>query len=148
MENLNLIRKIALSFSATTGIDFDDLCQEAALAYLQAMKSYNPEKGKISTYVWHCINNHLKNYVRTELQENNVSIEDVELYNTCEPVSFFNNLTMEAMEIAKIIIASPKKFVVMPKDVSIKRLYGILIMKGWKFEKIQSGFSCLKKIYS
>jgi len=148
MENLNLIRKIAMSFSVTTGIDFDDLCQEASLAYLEAMKTYDPDKGKISTYVWHCIHNHLKNYVKIEQQENNVSIDDVEIYNTCEPVSFFNSLTIEAMEIAKIIIASPRKFVCMPKDMSIKKLYEILTTKGWKPEKIQSGFSCLKKIYS
>jgi RNA polymerase sigma factor (sigma-70 family) len=148
MENLNLIRKIAMSFSVTTGIDFDDLCQEASLAYLEAMKTYDPDKGKISTYVWHCIHNHLKNYVKIEQQENNVSIDDVEIYNTCEPVSFFNSLTIEAMEIAKIIIASPRKFVCMPKDMSIKKLYEILTTKGWKTEKIQSGFSCLKKIYS
>jgi len=148
MENLNLIRKIAMSFSVTTGIDFDDLCQEASLAYLEAMKTYDPDKGKISTYVWHCIHNHLKNYVKIEQQENNVSIDDVEIYNTCEPVSFFNSLTIEAMEIAKIIIASPRKFVCMSKDMSIKKLYEILTTKGWKTEKIQSGFSCLKKIYS
>jgi RNA polymerase sigma factor (sigma-70 family) len=148
MENLNLIKKIAMSFSLTTGIDFDDLCQEASLAYLEAMKTYNPDKGKISTYVWHCIHNHLKNYIKIEQEENNVSIDDVEIFNTCEPVSFFNSLSMEALEIAKIIIGAPKNFIYQPKDMAIRKLYKILTLKGWQSEKIQSGFSCLRKIYS
>lgn len=66
MENINLIRKVAWSFHETTGLDWDDLFQEAALAYLEAMKTYDSRKGKVSTYAWNCIVSRLRNYLREE----------------------------------------------------------------------------------
>jgi len=66
--NINLIRKIAWSFHKSTHLEFDDLFQEAAIAYHVALKSYDPAKGKITTFATHCILSHLKNYTRKELK--------------------------------------------------------------------------------
>jgi len=65
-ENVNLIRKIAWSFHTSSGLDWDDLFQEAVIAYLYAMKTYTPDQGKISTYVWNFISNTLKSYLERE----------------------------------------------------------------------------------
>ena len=43
MEHINLIRKIAWSFSTSTGLEFEDLFQEAALAYCEALKTFKQE---------------------------------------------------------------------------------------------------------
>ena len=51
MKHLNLIRKIAWSFHKTTGLDWDELFQEATLSYLKALKTYDKKRGAITTYV-------------------------------------------------------------------------------------------------
>ena len=66
MENINLVRKIAWDFHKSTGLDWNDLFQEAALAYLESMETYDKEKGAVSTHVWHCITSRLKNYLQQE----------------------------------------------------------------------------------
>jgi RNA polymerase sigma factor (sigma-70 family) len=67
MNDMNLIRKIAWSFHKSTGYDWDDLFQEAAIAYIHAMKTYDPSKGySISTYVWGVITNSLKSFLQKE----------------------------------------------------------------------------------
>jgi DNA-directed RNA polymerase specialized sigma24 family protein len=66
MKNINLIRKVAWSFHQTTGLDWDDLFQESAIAYLEALQTYNKRKGQLSTYTWHCMLSRLRNYWRLE----------------------------------------------------------------------------------
>jgi len=67
-ENINLIRKIAWSFHMSSGLDRDDLFQEAVIAYIYALQTYKPDKGKISTYVWNCISNTLNSYLEREMR--------------------------------------------------------------------------------
>jgi len=62
MEHLNLLRKIAWTFHKSTGLDWDELFQEASLSYLKALKTYDPEKGKITTYIWCHVMSDLKDY--------------------------------------------------------------------------------------
>lgn len=66
MKDINLIRKVAWSFHQTTKLDWDDLFQESAIAYLEALQTYNKKKGQLSTYAWHCMVSRLRNYWRTE----------------------------------------------------------------------------------
>lgn len=105
MENINLIRKIAWSFHESTGLDWDDLFQEGALAYLEAMKTYDEKKGKITTYVWHCIVSRLKNYLKSEREYNHplCSIEEArqELYYTSW---FWEKIPEELHEQVSIIL--------------------------------------------
>ena len=149
MENLNLIRKIAWSFHMTTKMEFDDLFQEAALAYCEALKNYDPTKGQISTYMWHCIHSHLKNYLK--LQEKQTGhLCFVDEYKTDYPVvnePFFEKLSNEAYGIAKYIINKANKFVCMTKEDTTKRIVDAMHCKGWKTEKIQQGLQDLKTVY-
>jgi DNA-directed RNA polymerase specialized sigma subunit len=65
-EHLNLIRKIAWSFYSSTGIEWQELFSEASLQYCEALKSYDPEKGRITTHLWNCIKSGLINFVKKE----------------------------------------------------------------------------------
>lgn len=65
-NHLNLLRKIAWSFYATTGIDWQELFSEAALAYCKALKSYNPNRGRITTHLWNCVKSELINFIKEE----------------------------------------------------------------------------------
>lgn len=149
MENYtNLIRKIAISFSLTTGIDMDDLFQEANLACLEAIKEYNPNKGRVSTYVWHCVHNHLKNYVKEEIKQKHISLDSIRVNKSYEFSPFFNSLSQEAIEIARLVLKKPKNFICMTKETAQLKITTDLLQKGWKWEKICTGLKNLRQVYS
>ena len=88
MKDINLIRKIAWSFHKSTGLDWDDLFQEAAIAYLEAMKTYNKRKGKITTHVWCCITSRLKNYLKKEREYSHPLCDIEDAYDKQQLMNF------------------------------------------------------------
>jgi RNA polymerase sigma factor (sigma-70 family) len=148
MENELLIRKIAWSFSTSTGLEFDDLFQEASLAYLEALKTYDPDKGRITTHLWHCTHNRLKNYIKEQEKEKVLSIEDVEIGKTVNNIPFWEELNREAQEIAEVVLDSPKDFLNVPADEAQIQLTKIMLQKGWNWIKICSGIKNLRAIYA
>jgi RNA polymerase sigma factor (sigma-70 family) len=138
MENLNLIRKIAQSFAETSGIDYDDLCQEASLAYLEAMTTYDSSKGKISTYVWHCIHNRLKNYLKQEEKNKALSFDEIEVSLTTRQIPFWEKLSSDAQKLANIVLASPDKFLKLRKTSRLQAIKDEIQWKKPKFEKVLS----------
>ena len=68
MEDINLIRKLAWKVHYSSGFDCDELFQEAALAYLEALKTYDPQRGKITTYMHWVIISRLRNFLRREME--------------------------------------------------------------------------------
>jgi len=66
---LNIVRKVVWSYARSAGLDFDDfdeLCSEAYVAYLEAASSYNPEMGKKSTFIWTVVRNHINNLLKAK----------------------------------------------------------------------------------
>ena len=61
---LNIVRKVVWSHVRSTGLDFDELCSEAYLAYLEAAPSYDPARGKKSTFIWNVVRNHINNLLK------------------------------------------------------------------------------------
>ncbi len=61
---LNIVRKVVWSYARSTGMDFDELCSEAYLAYLEAAPSYDPSRGKKTTFVWNVVRNHINNLLK------------------------------------------------------------------------------------
>lgn len=51
--------RIAASFAATTGMERDDLAQEARIAAWRAEEHYDPELAAWSTYATHCVTRRL-----------------------------------------------------------------------------------------
>jgi len=148
MNNLNLIRKIAWSFHRSTGIDWDDLFQEAVLAYLEAERTHKPDRGKMTTHAWTCITNRLKNYIKEQEDyksrkhgEELCSIEDTIL--TRHPAQmasdFWEALSDDAKDIANIVLATPKKFLWIPAEQVHRRIHNILSCRGWCKNRIQNG---------
>jgi len=150
MNNINLIRKIAWSFHKTTGKDWEDLFQEASLAYLEALHSYDPSRGKISTYMWWCITSRLKSYLRKEstLTDHLCSIEDTPVDIPVADTPLFESLTDDAQQIARTVLRCPKKFVVGKRNSAYKRLQRVLRHKGWEKERIQRGIKDLELMFS
>jgi len=66
---LNIVRKVVWSYTRSTGLnfdDFDELCSEAYLAYLEAAPSYDPERGKKSTFIWNVVRNHINSLLKVK----------------------------------------------------------------------------------
>lgn len=64
-DNLPFVTYVAKKyFSKTDYIKNQDILQEGILAMAKAIPKYNPEKSKITTYMWPTIDGHLKRYVR------------------------------------------------------------------------------------
>lgn len=142
-----LLKKITYSFHQTTGIEFDDLFQEAAYAYCEALKTYNPTRGKITTHVWWCVQNRLKDYIK-ENKTDCVSLENIK-YNKSQDINYFiDQLTIEGFQIAKLILKSPKQFYIRSQEDAIQRIKAILQNNGWNDNKIELGINDLKTIFS
>ena len=149
MENLNLIRKIAWSFHSTTGLDWDDLFQEAALAYFEALNQYDPSRGKITTFMWYTITNHLKNYLKKQQKWNGniVSIDEVKNQSTVDNL-LFESLSRDAGQIAKVVLSSPKTFTGMPTDIARRHVTRVMIRRGWSWRRVWCGIRDLKLAFS
>jgi DNA-directed RNA polymerase specialized sigma subunit len=143
MENINLIRKIAWSFHKTTGLEWDDLFQEAAMSYLRMRKNHDPKKAKLSTYMWRCISTDLTDYWTKQRRRSGplCSLDMVE-ERSVSPTMLFESLTEEAQEVANIILSTPSKYLGSPTDARL-RLTRILRRRGWSLRRIQQGFQDL-----
>ena len=147
MENEKLLRKIANSYSVTTGVEFADLFQEAYIAYHEALKSFDPNKSKLSTYVWHCVSRHLRNYVKLEKPYmETVSIETPEVMNKAglSVTNFFDALSFEAQQIAKIMFQRQGFYTFAKPPEREKKIRQTMIRRGWNEKKIEVGLHDLE----
>lgn len=147
MENENLLKKLAWSFSTSTGVEFDDLFQEAYIAYHEAMKSFDPKKAKLSTYVWHCVSSHLKNYVRLEKPYLEMEpLETPEVLNKpgLSVTNFFDALSFEAQQIAKIMFERSGFYTFAEPKIREKKIRQTMIRRGWDEKKIRVGLHDLQ----
>jgi len=151
MENINLIRKIAWSFHTTTGVEWDDLFQEAALAYCEALKNYDPERGTIAGYMWSCITSHLKDYIHEQEKQTGhiCSIEDVNIDYPVNTTPLFESLSKEADEIVNMILSSPEIFDNLTPELAQRNIARILISrKRWSWRRVWVGIRDLKLAFT
>jgi RNA polymerase sigma factor (sigma-70 family) len=146
MENTKLLKKIAQSFSITTGIEFDDLFQEAYLTYCKALESYDPSKSRLSTHAWNCISAHLKNYVKEEQKHTGiVSIESPEVINkpALSTSHFIESLSFGTQELLSIVFDRSDKYMFEDKQKVVKKLKHTMVRRGWADKKFDF---CMKEI--
>ena len=150
--NIDLIRKIAWSFHNSTGEDWDDLFQEASLAYCEALENYNPDKGKITTYMWWCISSHLVNYLRKDYhQASHLSyIEDImEFDSPIESTPFMEALGEDAAEIVNMVLDYSTMFDGLSPQLAQSNITRILFQrKDWMLSRIKSAMRELKLVFS
>jgi RNA polymerase sigma factor (sigma-70 family) len=155
-NHTDLIRKIAWSFHKfhySLGVEWEDLLQEASIAYFEAMKTYDKTKGKPSTYLWYCISNRLHNYLKEQEKYKAIRchkelcrIDDVEITHHPAQVAndFWESLTEEATVIANLILFTPRKYTCLTRIEVEQRITRIMTNLGWKENKIVSAIDCLK----
>ena len=148
MENKNLLRKIALSFHLSTGLDFDDLYQEASLAYLTAMRTYDPDKGRITTYLWYCVHNRLNDYLRLQKECKASYLEEEPEEIVYEHQPFWERISKDAQKIASLVLSFPNDYLNLSPENSVSKIRRILLRQGWKKERIENTFLELKANFS
>ncbi len=77
---LDIARKLAWSFSRSTGLEYEELFAEACLGYAHALSNprYDPTKSKFTSFAYWCIRSQLLTFVdrkkrtiyTTELKDN------------------------------------------------------------------------------
>ena len=147
-ENISLIRKIAWSFHTTTGVELEELCAEATLAYLESLQKYDPNRGvKITTFAWWYIHSHLKNYLKINAKHiHTPSTDDVYADRPVASVPFWESLSEEAQQIADVILTAPRVFIDIDCQEVEQRVINILTRQGWNVKKIQEGLTELTTI--
>ena len=146
----NMLRKLAWSFSHTTGQPFEDLLSVGYLAYLTAKEKYQGGNGaQFSTYLYAVVKNALIDFCRAEQDE---LISSLEQFNPALLVSplptpeerllfttTINQLSTEAKMVCKMIFSAPHEYAVAieaPKKAKTK-LKKQLRRLGWTYAKIQ-----------
>lgn len=149
ISDIGLIRKIAWGFCKTSRLDYNDLFQEACLAYLKSLESYNPEKGALSTYMWRCISNHLTNYLKLEQKQPfGTPIEEFAEEFASSASNYFEKLPEDALTVAKVVLHTPKVFAIRTHDDVVSLLKDVMEQKGWPRSKTVAAINVLHAIYS
>lgn len=150
MDDIGMIRKIAWSFYNTTRINWDDLFQEAALAYIIAKQKYKRGRGKRASFFWNSMLHHLIMYTRKELeQQRGISIDDISAEDlpTQEQLHVIDDLSPDAMLIADAVLRTPKVYAVMTHDDACKRVHDILLANGVPEHQIINGLRDIHSSY-
>ena len=153
MENINLIRKIVWKFvpKAPSTVEFSDLMNMAYLAYKKAEENYNPEKSKFTTYAYHCMSGHLKNFLNEEKKQIKIKFaKETNLHdNSCNDyynlLDLLQDFSEEAKQVCHIIFQEPNLHGALTSGKSKKHIAKILRQQGWKYERIESTFNEIKK---
>lgn len=164
-EHMNLIRGIAWSFHRTTGIEFNELFSEAALAYCEAIKDYKPSSAKFTTYAYSCMRNKLINFIGTNSKNKLRHIEDTqeeqdgetypEYYKKIavwQPMFFelYDRFSEQAKTVVDFILIDPYPFLGFAACRNGTRAEGVLYKElrkhNWQSKNIWSAFTEIKRV--
>lgn len=150
MNNLNLVRKIAWSFHATTGIEMEDLYSEACLAYAIAIKKHNPLICKETTFMWYCIQNHLKTYIENLKKKTipSLSIEDLKYDSMVDIDLVFEKLSREAQQVARYILMTPLIYASMDPKKAKRKVLKVMAKNGVPLKQIIIGINDLETAFT
>jgi len=144
-----LLLQRAWAWNRLTNVPVDELISEAKLKFFQQIKKWNPEKSKLSTWLYITINSHLQNFCHNYhnispcLEEPVFSTlmanEDVAEDNDDRLTRLMTAIPSEYRDICKKIINEGK-------EMSKAELTVILRKEGWKWTDIWKFFKEMKKI--
>jgi DNA-directed RNA polymerase specialized sigma24 family protein len=149
IENINLIRKLVWSFHRTTGLDWDDLFQEAALAYYEGEHNYDPMRGEKTTFMWCLIVSRLTDYTRDE------KVKDVTLCDLIEanwmsarPEPFWERIPMNMYKPMEQIMHNAQMLDSFSPEDARKYTRVLLFKAGYTREQVRLIMKGLENIIS
>jgi DNA-directed RNA polymerase specialized sigma24 family protein len=150
-----LLKKLARSYNQTTGLDYEDLFQEANVAYIEALRTYDSNRGALSTHVWWCVSNRLKNYVLAEEKERCrkygsklLRIDDVVVNETVSSSAFWERISKDAALIAEVALNRSFLFLKLRRTRTPGHVRRIMKAEGWGTNRINHALYELKMEFS
>ena len=159
---LNIVRKVVWSYTRSAGLDFEDfdeLCSEAYLAYLEAAPSYDPARGKKSTFIWTVVRNHInsllkvKKEVPVDKEAIDMLIEERDEFDPEQVVlaeeswrELFESLSPEAKMICLLVLNDGGIYLNTDKPREARGIIAReLKARGWSENKIWATFREIKQ---
>jgi len=136
-----LIEDRAISFHRSYGMPMDELRSEGYLILCSVKKRYNPQKARLCTYLYVCLNSGLTRFTsewRRQLPADYVGLSGIEnsLMYSCEqvPVDWveqfweaIRELSEEAEQVVVLVIDGPEELYEYIRDHSPKKVRGKLV---------------------
>lgn len=148
-----IAHKLAWKFSHRTGLDQQDLFQEAMAAWLESESEFSQARGvKPSTFAFHVMNNHLKNYAAKERRAEAPTDEmpSGTIGNHGYFRSRLNDLSKEAYSVVKMIFECPAEymaeFLAQPPKLARGQLKKDLRSLGWSWPCIYGAFREIQEL--
>jgi RNA polymerase sigma factor (sigma-70 family) len=170
MKDFAMLRKLAWSFHHSTGVEYDELVGEAAVAYAEAEKDYDPTRGaQFTTWATTKIRNALIDYCKKERRHqfthtdlNQFVVEEVESTSN-DPIEMMipdgKVLVRERMSFSEEILSIEELKTIYdmifsaPTDLlsmAPKLARGVIVEKlrqlNWPWSKIWGSFAQMKAV--
>ena len=157
---LNIVRKVVWSYTRSTGLDFDELCSEAYIAYLETAPSYDPSKGKKTTFIWNVVRNHINSLLKAK-KEALVDEEAIDMMveerDELDPEQvvlaeenwreLFESLSPDAKMICLLVVNDGEVYLDTDKPRESRGIIAReLKARGWSENKIWATFREIKQI--
>ena len=157
----NLARKLAWSFHHTTGLEFEDLYQEACLAYCWAERdsNYDPRKAAFTSFAYMCMRSHLCNIVtkcRADASRR-FPTDTIALLNDWEAIDNapapdeelefreqLGELSKEARFVIRLVFESPHEYLCLTSREAQAKIRQYLRDQGWSWVDIQKTLKEIK----
>lgn len=171
--NLKLAHSIANSFHATTGLELEDLYQEACLAQVEAVQSakFDESKSSLTTFIWMRMRNHLIDHCRQRGREPGPTVSldqpmdagdtegdgelpryepayEVSPYDVVEFADDIGELSPDARAICEIVLSRPEEYATAGQKLARSRLKDELRDGGWSWPKLWSAMRELRHFFS
>jgi len=155
-EMILVVKKLVWSFQKTTGLEFEDLLGEGFVALTDAMQTYNPNKGAMSTWVWSNVKAQLVKYTYKEKQEREkVYTEDLAFQlllsskacSILDRAHFLERLSRtseDTQTVCHMIFSHPEEYYVLPPKLARGKLKRKLREQGWIWSRIWDSFKEIK----
>lgn len=148
IPNVKLVQKIAWIFYFRTGFEYQELFQEAILCYYEVLTTYSPEKGQISTYLTHCIQNRLNNFIVKERKH--PSLPEFYREETCKISPWWEwegVFTGKVKELVEFVLEGAEQIDLQAPPKMIRgQIARVLMELGWKGSEIWTAYRDLKNI--
>lgn len=148
-EHLNIIRSLAWSFHRTTGLDFEELFNEACFHYCRACEHYKGNKGtKFTTYLYPVIRSRLIDFSKSEMDWLNARQGYADQESQIPVYEYWNDLHSDIMEILDWIQAHDEELAGMAPKKARGMVKDHLREQGWAWPRIWNAFRNTKKTLS
>ena len=142
MENINLLRRIAWDYHCASGFEWEELFQEACIAYLESLPSYDTSRACLSTFIWCAVSSHLKNFLQKETKYRGLVNIDEAPERYVEAYSFHINTRIQ--EVVDVMGELPLSLSPEKKKQDRSLITKALLSRGWRYADIWRTYRQIK----